>query len=61
MNWLELYVDGDTHPRRFDSFETAALHLKRIERLSDEALQVLREEGTVAPPLSQRILHLRKS
>lgn len=57
--WLDLIVEGDSHPRRFDSRVTARAYLLKVERLSEEAADELLREGRVAPPLSRRGYLLR--
>lgn len=52
--WLDLYVESDPHPRRFDSPATARAYLLKIERLSGEAADHLIQYGRVEPPLSRR-------
>ncbi|UBV43752.1 hypothetical protein LAJ19_05930 [Deinococcus taeanensis] len=52
--WLDLTVEGDPHPRRFDGMATALQYLLRVERLSDAAAHQLLETGEVGPPLARR-------
>jgi len=59
LRWLDLYAGDDTHPRRFDRLETAVDYLRRIERLSDEAIDTLTRTGQVEPPLARRPYRLR--
>lgn len=54
LAWIDLYTQGDTHPRRFDAPETLAVYLRRVERLSDEAIAELTRTGEVQPPLARR-------
>lgn len=54
IRWLDLRVEGDPHPRRFDRPETLGQYLTRVERLSEEAVQTLLERGEVGPPLARR-------
>ncbi|WP_041230960.1 hypothetical protein [Deinococcus peraridilitoris] len=58
LRWLDLYCGEDPHPRRFDRIETALEYLRRIERLPQEALQVMAEYGVVEPPLARRAYRL---
>ncbi|MBZ9751067.1 hypothetical protein GO986_21220 [Deinococcus sp. HMF7620] len=59
ITWLDLTVEGDPHPRRFDRPDTALTYLLRVERLSEEAAQHLLEHGEVEPPLARRAYTLR--
>ncbi|MBZ9711989.1 hypothetical protein [Deinococcus multiflagellatus] len=59
ITWLDLLVEGDPHPRRFDSRQTALAYLLRVERLSEEAAQHLLDHGEVAPPLARREYRLQ--
>ena len=52
--WIDLYTQDDTHPRRFDAPETLTVYLRRVERLSDDAIEQLTRVGEVQPPLSRR-------
>lgn len=52
--WLDLRVEGDPHPRRFDSPETLRAYLLRVERLPEGAVQHLLDHGEVGPPLARR-------
>ncbi|SMB93777.1 hypothetical protein [Deinococcus hopiensis] len=59
ITWLDLRVEGDLHPRRFDSPETLRAYLVRIERLSEEAVTALLERGEVGPPEARRLYQLQ--
>lgn len=59
IHWLDLLVEGDSHPRRFDSLGSVRPYLLRMERLSPEAADTLIEHGHVAPPLARREYRLR--
>ncbi|GGK20393.1 hypothetical protein GCM10008955_12270 [Deinococcus malanensis] len=52
--WIDLYIEGDPHPRRFDTLLTLGDYLRRIERLPDEAVSALLQFGEVAPPTARR-------
>ena len=52
--WLDLYVDGDSHPRRFDRPESVRAYLSKVERLGEEGIAALLEAGEVAPPITRR-------
>lgn len=54
IKWLDLRVEGDPHPRRFDSPETLRSYLSRVERLPEEAIAALLERGEVGPPTARR-------
>lgn len=54
LRWLDLYCGADPHPRRFDRPETALAYLRRVERLSEAALETLLARGEVGPPLARR-------
>lgn len=54
LAWLDLRVEGDPHPRRFDSPATLRAYLLRVERLPEEAAQQLLDHGEVGPPLARR-------
>ncbi|WP_102127827.1 hypothetical protein [Deinococcus planocerae] len=53
-DWLDLRVEGDPHPRRFDSPATLRSYLERVERLPAEAVSLLLERGEVGPPHARR-------
>ena len=57
--WLDILIEGDPHPRRFDTSEGARQYLLRVERLSQEAVAALLQVGEVGPPLARRIYRLR--
>lgn len=57
--WLDLFVQDDPHPRRFDTPATARAYLLKVERLSEEAADHLLQHGTVQPPLTRREYQLR--
>ncbi len=59
IRWLDLLVEGDPHPRRFDGPHSLRSYLLRVERLPEAAAQILIEEGAVAPPLARREYRLR--
>ncbi len=59
IRWLDLLIEGDSHPRRFDGAQSLRAYLLRIERLSEEAADTLIENGHVAPPLARREYRLR--
>lgn len=59
IDWLDLIVEGDSHPRRFDSRASAHAYLLKVERLSEEAADELVRSGRVAPPLARRGYLLR--
>jgi len=52
--WLDLRVEGDPHPRRFDGPETLRAYLTRVERLPPEAVEALLARGQVGPPAARR-------
>ncbi|GGQ99816.1 hypothetical protein [Deinococcus ruber] len=52
--WLDLYVHTDPHPRRFDGPDTLMVYLRRVERLSDDAISELMTSGEVRPPAARR-------
>ena len=54
IEWLDLRVEGDPHPRRFDGPDSLRTYLKRVERLSPEAADLLVEHGEVGPPHARR-------
>ncbi|MFC4636811.1 hypothetical protein [Deinococcus hohokamensis] len=57
--WIDLYIDGDPHPRRFDTLLTLGEYLRRVERLPDEAVSALLQHGEVEPPTARRGYRLR--
>ncbi|MDV6375301.1 hypothetical protein [Deinococcus arenicola] len=59
IHWLDLLIEGDSHPRRFDGPASLRPYLLRVERLSEEAADELMESGHVAPPLARREYSLR--
>ncbi|MFC6590648.1 hypothetical protein ACFP81_00400 [Deinococcus lacus] len=59
MDWLDLLREGDPHPRRFDSLESLEAHLRRVERLDEDALAELLLGGRVDPPLALRSYRIR--
>jgi hypothetical protein len=59
IEWLDLRVEGDPHPRRFDSPAAARDYLLRVERLSEEAVTALLAAGEVGPPVARRTYVLR--
>ncbi|AZI42991.1 hypothetical protein EHF33_09765 [Deinococcus psychrotolerans] len=54
LQWLDLYVEGDTHPRRFDKPESVRAYLTKVERLGEEGISTLLGAGEVSPPLTRR-------
>ena len=58
MNWLDLFIEGDPHPRRFDRPESVRAYLVKVERLGEEGIMALLENGEVAPPVTRRRYHL---
>ncbi|WP_425148177.1 hypothetical protein [Deinococcus sp.] len=58
--WIDLYSQADPHPRRFSAAQTLGVYLRRIERLSDEAIAELLERGEVGPPLARREYRLER-
>ncbi|MBB5233405.1 hypothetical protein [Deinococcus budaensis] len=54
LTWLDLRVEGDPHPRRFDGPGTLRAYLQRVERLPEEAIEHLLDHGEVGPPLARR-------
>lgn len=59
LSWLDLYVEGDAHPRRFDSPDTLRVYLMRVERLSAEAVTSLLSRGEVGPPAARRVYRVQ--
>lgn len=59
ITWLDLTVEGDPHPRRFDSPATARAYLLKVERFTDEAADHLLQHGSVQPPLTRREYRLK--
>lgn len=57
--WLDLFVEGDVHPRRFDSPQTLRAFVLKFERLSEEAAAELLRAGVVGPPLARRRYRVR--
>lgn len=58
--WLDLYVQNDPHPRRFGALDVLRSYLRKVERLSDEAVAELTQTGVVAPPLARRVYRLER-
>ena len=58
LRWIDLYVEGDAHPRRFDRPDSLRQYLTKVERLGEEGVAELLQEGEVAPPLTRRRYHL---
>lgn len=52
--WLNLFLDDDPHPRRFDGPESLKTFLQRIERLSAEQIEALILEKELHPPQARR-------
>lgn len=59
IRWLDVLIEGDPHPRRFDAPEGARQYLLRVERLPEEAVAALLAQGEVGPPLARRVYRLR--
>jgi hypothetical protein len=59
IEWLDVRVEGDPHPRRFNSPVAARAYLLRVERLTEDAVTVLLASGEVGPPLARRAYVLR--
>lgn len=59
IRWLDLLIEGDSHPRRFDGTGSLRPYLLRTERLLAEAADALIKDGHVAPPLARRGYSLR--
>ncbi|MEF2278226.1 hypothetical protein V3W47_07930 [Deinococcus sp. YIM 134068] len=55
IEWLDLRVEGDPHPRRFDGPASLRAYLTRVERLPEEAVRLLLERGEVGPPDARRV------
>lgn len=60
IQWLDLLIEGDPHPRRFDTPKTIRSYLTHIERLSDEAVTELLRNGVVGPPAARREYRIQK-
>lgn len=58
--WFELLMEGDPYPRRYGSAADLQHFLKHQERLSDEAIAALLEDGALRPPAARRGYRLRK-
>ncbi len=54
LRWLDLYIEGDPHPRRFDRLDLLLAYLRRVERLDDAALEEIGRVREVGPPLARR-------
>ena len=60
MRWLELYDVTDSHPRLFDSPETAVRYLRVHERLAPEQQQYVldtlsqQESCELNPPVTRK-------
>ena len=52
--WIDLLIEGDAHPRRFDSYATLRAYVLKMERLSADAADQLMIEGEVGPPVARR-------
>lgn len=57
--WLDLRVEGDPHPRRFDGPETLRAYLSRFERLPEAAIDELLASGEVGPPTARRVYRVQ--
>ncbi len=60
MRWIDLYCGEDPHPRRFDRMDTVLDYLRRVERLPDEAVRAVANEGEVAPPVARRAYRVER-
>ena len=54
IDWIDLYVEGDPHPRRFDGYATLRAYLLKMERLSEDAADRLVIENRIDPPHARR-------
>ena len=54
IDWLDLRVEDDPHPRRFDGPASLRTYLERVERLPGAAVDLLLERGEVGPPHARR-------
>lgn len=54
LTWIDLIIENDSHPRRFDNRETLRAYVIKMERLSEEAADILLAEGTVGAPVARR-------
>ncbi|PNY80015.1 hypothetical protein [Deinococcus koreensis] len=59
IRWLDVLIEGDPHPRRFDTPEGVRQYLLRVERLPEEAVAALLAQGEVGPPMARRAYRLR--
>lgn len=60
IGWIDLLTEGDTHPRRFDSYATLRAYLLKMERLSEEAVDQLMVEGRIGQPEARREYRLER-
>lgn len=60
MDWIDLFIEGDTHPRRFEDLQTLCQYVMKVERLSEEAADALLSQQEVAPPLARRSYFLKQ-
>jgi hypothetical protein len=58
--WIDLYCGEDPHPRRFDRMDTVLEYLRRIERLSEDAVNAVAREGEVSPPAARRAYRVER-
>ncbi|ASN82071.1 hypothetical protein DFI_06695 [Deinococcus ficus] len=54
MDWLDLRVADDPHPRRFSSEASLRAYLLKVERLSPDAVMDLLAHGELSPPAVRR-------
>lgn len=59
QQWYDLYISGDSHPKRFARRIDAVLYVRRVERLNEEAITLLADWGMVGPPQARRAVYLR--
>ncbi|WP_278912678.1 hypothetical protein [Deinococcus wulumuqiensis] len=58
--WVDLLIEGDSHPRRFDSYATLRAYVLKLERLSEDAADELMVAGVVRPPLARREYRIQR-
>ncbi|MHA0033513.1 hypothetical protein [Deinococcus sp. PESE-13] len=58
--WVDLLIEGDSHPRRFDSYATLRAYVLKLERLSEDAADELMITGTVCPPHARREYRIQR-
>ena len=54
LDWLDLRVADDPHPRRFSSEASLRAYLLKVERLSADAVMDLLAHGELSPPAVRR-------